>query len=591
MSTVSSSPDVLADILSRHPRGRGALLQALREVQAAFGHVPQRAVAALADHCDVGVGDVRAVVGFYHFLSATPRGRFVVHLSDGVTDHLLGGDDLRDRLCDRLDVVEGQTRADGRVSVHRTSCTGLCDQGPAGLVNGRPLVDLTPVRVDAIADLIAADVDVAQWPADFFAVRNVVHRRDHTLSHPIPPGAALTATFQPDPAVGATAVLDAVRDAGLRGRGGAGFPTWRKWEACRASPGPRVVTCNADEGEPGTFKDRLLLMEWTHELIEGMTVSALAIGADTGLIYLRAEYDFVVPHLRAVLAERRRLGLLGGDVAGTGHAFDVELHVGAGAYVCGEETALLESAEGKRGIPRTRPPFPVVRGYEGRPTVNNNVETFVQVAQIALHGAAWFRARGTDSSPGTRILSIAGDVPRPGLYEVPWGVTVDEVLADCGASDVGAVLVGGPSGRLVPPGGFQRRLTFDDLPTGGAFTVFRNDRDLVDIVRRFTQFFADESCGFCTPCRVGCVQLTSLAGRLANGRSSARDLTRIREVGDLMQRLSHCGLGQTAPHPLLDLVQDFPALVAQRITHGDDDAFDLAAATVDMTALASKGEP
>jgi [NiFe] hydrogenase diaphorase moiety large subunit len=586
MTTASPALDTLDEIVARHPGHRGSLLQALREVQAAFGHVPDDAVEVLACHCGVGHGDVRAVVDFYHFLSATPRGRFCIYLSDGVTDHLLGVDALRERLCARLGVVEGQTRADGRVSVHRTSCTGLCDQGPAGLVNGRPLVALTPVRVDEIADLVESDVPVAQWPPSFFAVRNVVWRRDHTLESPIAPGEAITATMTPDLATGKDALLAVVRDAGLRGRGGAGFPTWRKWDACRAAPGPRVVTCNADEGEPGTFKDRLLLMEWTHEFIEGMTLTALAVGATTGILYLRAEYEFVVPHLREVLASRRALGLLGHDVAGTQAAFDVELHLGAGAYVCGEETALIESAEGKRGIPRTRPPFPVVRGFEGRPTVNNNVETFVQVAQIARHGADWFRARGTATSSGTRLLSIAGDVARPGLYEVPWGITLKEVLADCGAVDVGAVLVGGPSGRLVPPAGFGRRLAFDDLPTGGAFTVFRADRDLVEVARRFTQFFADESCGFCTPCRVGCVQLTTIAGRLAGGRANARDVDRIREVGDLMQRLSHCGLGQTAPHPLLDLISDFPAVVAARLRRGDDDdGFDLAGATVDMAAL------
>jgi [NiFe] hydrogenase diaphorase moiety large subunit len=596
MTTAAPDTDTLDAIVARHRPVRGALLQALREVQAAFGHVPQRAIHALSAHCGVEHGDVRAVVGFYHFLSATPQGRYVIHLSDGVTDHLLGADALCARLCARLGVVEAQTRGDGRVSVHRTSCTGLCDQGPAGLVNGQPLVDLSPARIDAIADLVNGDVPLSQWPADFFTVRNTIWRRDQTLDHPLAPGEALAALCAVDVVGGAQALFEAVRDAGLRGRGGAGFPTWRKWEACRAAPGPRVVTCNADEGEPGTFKDRLLLMEWTHAVVEGMTLTALAVGADTGVIYLRAEYAFVAPHLREILAERRRLGLLGENVCGSGRAFDVELHLGAGAYVCGEETALLESAEGKRGIPRTRPPFPVVRGFEGRPTVNNNVETFVQVAQIARHGASWFRARGTDTSPGTRILSIAGDVPRPGLYEVAWGVTIDEVLALCGATDVGAVLVGGPSGRLVPPAGFGRRLAFDDLPTGGAFTVFDRSRDLVDIARRFTQFFADESCGFCTPCRVGCVQLTSLAGRLASGRGSRRDVGRIREIGDLMQRLSHCGLGQTAPHPLLDLVRDFPTVVDARIVHDDDHAFDLAAATVDMAALddgaaSTKGEP
>lgn len=220
------------------------------------------------------------------------------------------------------------------------------------------------------------------------------------------------------------------------------------------------------------------------------------------------------------------------------------------------------------------------------PTVNNNVETFVQVAQIAVHGAAWFRARGTDASPGTRLLSIAGDVARPGLYEVPWGITVDEVLNDCGAVDVGAVLVGGPSGRLVPPSSFGRRVSFEDLPTGGAFTVFRRDRDLLEVARRFTHFFAEESCGFCTPCRVGCVQLTSLADRFAAGRGSPRDVSRVHELADLMQRLSHCGLGQTAPNPLVDVLTQFPDAIAGRL-HTDDEAFDLAAATVEMGAITS----
>jgi [NiFe] hydrogenase diaphorase moiety large subunit len=286
-----------------------------------------------------------------------------------------------------------------------------------------------------------------------------------------------------------------------------------------------------------------------------------------------------------VLAARRVAGLLGADVLGTGAAFEVALHLGAGAYVCGEETALIESIEGKRGIPRTRPPFPVHRGVLGMPTVNNNVETFVQVAQIAVHGAAWFRVVGTAASPGTRLLSIAGDVSRPGLYEVPWGISIADVLDDCGAKDTQAVLVGGPSGTLLPPRQFGRRLCFEDVPTGGAFTVFDDSRDLLDIVRRFTDFFAAESCGFCTPCRVGCVQLSSFAARLAAGAAHPREVARAQTTGALMRKTSHCGLGQTAPHPLLDLLAHFPAVAARGV--GPDDAhFDVQAAVVDMAALA-----
>jgi len=320
-------------------------------------------------------------------------------------------------------------------------------------------------------------------------------------------------------------------------------------------------------------------MDWAHEVVEGMTLAALTVGATQGFVYLRGEYAFIAPHLQHVLNERRRAGWLGPDIAGSGHGFDIALHLGAGAYVCGEETALIESVEGKRGIPRTRPPFPVDRGYLGLPTVNNNVETFVQVAQIAMHGAAWFRAQGTPQSPGTRLLSVAGDVSRPGLYEVPWGITVADVLAECGADDVQAVLVGGPSGTLIDASQLHRQISFEDLPTGGAFTVFDSRRDLLDIARQYTHFFAHESCGFCTPCRVGCVQLADTADRLVQGHAGPRDVARLQETGRLMQRLSHCGLGQTAAHPLLDVIAHFPDQVQRRLVP-DADAFDLAAATV-----------
>lgn len=566
-------------LLAAWPAGPGALLQVLRAVQARLHHVPDTVVDALARRWGLGHAAIRSVVGFYHFLSSTPRGRYTVYLSDSPTDRMAGSEALLARLCARLGVQPEQTRADGLVSVHRTSCTGLCDQGPAGLVNERPLVRLTPRRIDEIADLIRTATPLDAWPDDFFAVSNPVWRHQQTLSHPISPGAALQRLLASGLEQGRRDLIATLREAGLRGRGGAGFATWQKWLACQQAPGPRAITCNADEGEPGTFKDRLLLMDWAHEVVEGMTLAALTVGATQGFVYLRGEYAFIAPHLQHVLNERRRAGWLGPDIAGSGHGFDIALHLGAGAYVCGEETALIESVEGKRGIPRTRPPFPVDRGYLGLPTVNNNVETFVQVAQIAMHGAAWFRAQGTLQSPGTRLLSVAGDVSRPGLYEVPWGITVADVLAECGADDVQAVLVGGPSGTLIDASQVHRQISFEDLPTGGAFTVFDSRRDLLDIARQYTHFFAHESCGFCTPCRVGCVQLADTADRLVQRHAGPRDVARLQETGRLMQRLSHCGLGQTAAHPLLDVIAHFPDQVQRQLVP-DADAFDLAAATV-----------
>lgn len=571
------------DLLHAWPPAPVNLLQVLRAIQARLGHIPPEAVEALVQQWGLSYTAIRSVVGFYHFLSFEPRGRYAVYLSDSVTDRMLGSEALLTQLCARLGVAEGVTPPDGRVSVQRTSCTGLCDQGPAGLVNGRPLVMLTPRRIDEIADLISSDTPLDAWPADFFAVHNPVWRHSLTLSHPIAPGVGIASMRQRS----AEGMLAQLQTAGLRGRGGAGFATWQKWQACRQAPGPRAITCNADEGEPGTFKDRMLLMQWAHEVLEGMTIAALTVGATQGFLYLRGEYEFIAPHLREVLAQRRAQGLLGADVAGSGQAFDIALHLGAGAYVCGEETALIESVEGKRGIPRTRPPFPVDRGYLGLPTVNNNVETFVQVAQIAVHGGDWFAAHGTAQSRGTRILSVAGDVARPGLYEIPWGVTVAEVLQDAGATEVQAVLVGGPSGKLIDASQLQRQISFEDLPTGGAFTVFNRSRDMLDVARQYTHFFANESCGFCTPCRVGCVQLVDTADRLMRGHAGPHDLARLRDTGALMQRLSHCGLGQTAAHPLLDVLAHFPEQVERRVVP-DLQAFDLDTACVDMAHLEAR---
>ena len=570
----------LDDLIRTWPASPQNLLQVLRTIQAHFGHIPPQAIDALVQQWGLSYTAVRSVVSFYHFLSFEPLGRYTVYVSDSVTDRMLGNEALLAQLCQRLGVAESVMSADGRVSVHRTACTGLCDQGPAGLVNGRPLVQLTPRRIDEIADLILSDTPLDAWPADFFAVHNPVWRHSLTLSHPIAPGTGLQAMLSR----GAEGMLHALQTSGLRGRGGAGFATWQKWQACRNAPGPRAITCNADEGEPGTFKDRMLLMQWAHEVFEGMTIAALTVGATQGFLYLRGEYEFIAPHLREVLAQRRTQGLLGANVADSGQAFDIALHLGAGAYVCGEETALIESVEGKRGIPRTRPPFPVDRGYLGLPTVNNNVETFVQVAQIAVHGGDWFAAQGTAQSKGTRILSVSGDVTRPGLYEIPWGVTVAEVLQDAGARDVQAVLVGGPSGKLIDASQLQRQISFEDLPTGGAFTVFNHQRDMLDVARQYTHFFAHESCGFCTPCRVGCVQLVDTADRLMSGHASQHDLERLRDTGALMQRLSHCGLGQTAAHPLLDVLAHFPEQVERRLVPSLH-AFDLDAACVDMAHL------
>ena len=363
-----------------------------------------------------------------------------------------------------------------------------------------------------------------------------------------------------------------------RGRGGAGFATARKWQACRDAAGERrVVVCNADEGEPGTFKDRVLLTRMADAVFEGMTLAAWAVGADQGFLYLRGEYRYLLAPLQAVLEARRSAGLLGHRIRGIdGFDFDIEIHLGAGAYVCGEESALLESLEGRRGTPRIRPPFPVTHGYLGRPTVVNNVETLAACCLVAIHGGAWFAGHGSAASSGSKLLSVSGDVARPGVYEYPFGVRVREVLDDAGAVDTLAVQLGGAAGIMLAEHEFDRRIGFEDLPTAGALMVFDGRRDPFEVAANFVRFFAHESCGFCTPCRVGTQLLAGYMDKLAAGNGSFRDLADIEWLDRLLKNASHCGLGSSAPNPVIDGLRNFRPAFERRLKNADfQPAFDL----------------
>jgi [NiFe] hydrogenase diaphorase moiety large subunit len=377
------------------------------------------------------------------------------------------------------------------------------------------------------------------------------------------PGEALSAAL----ARGPEGLLAELKRSNLRGRGGAGFATGLKWELCRQAPGAEhVVVCNADEGEPGTFKDRVLLRRQADAVFEGMTIAALAIGARQGLVYLRGEYRYLLEALQAVLQRRREAQLLGTSIQGhAGFDFDIRIHVGAGAYVCGEESALIESLEGKRGTPRIRPPFPVEHGYLGFPTIVNNVETFCAAGHIAALGGAWWAAIGTPKSTGTKIHSVSGDCERPGLYEYPFGTRIGRILEDCGAHDTQAVQVGGPSGLCLSAFEFGRRIAFEDVPTAGAFMVFDRSRDMFEVARGFAQFFAHESCGFCTPCRVGTALVVKRLDKLAEGHGSRHDIDVLFELDKLMHTATHCGLGATACNPLRDTILKFRPAYEQRL--------------------------
>lgn len=564
------------------------LLQRLIARQRELGWLAPETLEELAQQTGLPVHRVRSTASFYSFLNTTQALDHVIRFSDNITDRMLGSDALIERLCSRLLIEAGHPSEDGRVLVTRTSCTGLCDQGPALLVNGHAMPRLDARRIDELSELIRERVAVSDWPTDWFRIDDNIHRRDRLLDHRLRGGEALGAALAQPP----EQLLAAIRASGLRGRGGAGFDTGTKWSACRQADGLRVVVCNADEGEPGTFKDRVLLATEPDLVIDGMCAAAHAIGANQGFIYLRGEYAFLEGRLRALLEQRRREASLGANILGSSLSFDIELHLGAGAYICGEESALIESLEGKPGKPRIRPPFPVTHGYLGRPTIVNNVETFACAALIATRGAQWFRQAGTAQSPGTKLLSVSGDVAQPGIYEFPYGTRLSDVLQACGADRPQAATIAGAAGPCLSADQFDRRLGFEDLATSGSIMVFGPERDMFEFARQLTVFFEHESCGFCTPCRVGTAVNARLIAKLERGFGSPYDLDEIGRMHSVMQGASHCGLGNTASVALTDLLTRFrPAFERRLHTTQFEPAFDLDAALAPARSITRRDDP
>ena len=579
---------MLTDILDRHRRDGTRLMQILREAQEALGWLSPATITAIASGIGWPRAKVEGTASFYSFFHTRPMGEYRVLWSDNITDRMLGNLDLMQAMCQKLWLEPGRVSEDGLVSVDTTSCTGMCDQGPAVLVNYRAIPRMTRERVELMVELIRARKPLADWPADWFVIEDNIRRADILLGNRMAPGEALGAAL----AAGADAMLAEIRTSQLRGRGGAGFATGLKWEACRQARGTaHYVICNADEGEPGTFKDRVLLTRQPDLVFEGMTIAAHIIGARRGYVYLRGEYRYLLESLESVLAARRAAGLLGADILGKGLDFDIEIHLGAGAYVCGEESALIESLEGKRGVPRNRPPYPVTHGFLNQPTVVNNVETFAAAALIAARGGDWYRSFGTPRSAGTKILSVSGDCARPGVYEYPFGVSVRQVLADCGAHDSQAVQISGPSGICIGPDEFDRRIAFEDIPTAGAFMIFDIRRDIFDVVRNFIHFFAHESCGFCTPCRVGTTLLKNLMDKIAAGHGTRYDIDEIYQLNRVLRTAAHCGLGHTAANPLVHTLEKFRPAYERRLKSMEfEPAFDLDAALSEARQMTGRDD-
>ena len=362
-------------------------------------------------------------------------------------------------------------------------------------------------------------------------------------------------------------VISEVSNSGLKGRGGAGFPTGIKWNLCASTSSERkIIVCNADEGEPGTFKDRVILTRHADIVFEGMAIAGYAIGAKEGILYLRGEYRYLRAKLEAVLCKLRENNCLGGNICGLdGLDFDIKIFMGAGAYVCGEETALIESLEGHRGEARNRPPFPIDTGFQDFPTIVNNVETFAWATCILSKGAGWFSKLGTMKSPGLKLFSVSGDCEHPGVYEFPFGITVSELLHEVGGRNAKAVQMGGASGICVPSWEFEHTICFEDLSTGGSVIVLGPQRDMLDVAENFLEFFVEESCGQCTPCRMGNPKLLEGVRLLKQGTCSMHYLIELCKLAETMQLTSKCGLGQSSSRAFLSIVEHFKDEIMGRV--------------------------
>jgi [NiFe] hydrogenase diaphorase moiety large subunit len=550
------------EIVTGFGSDRGRLMDIVIEVQRRFGYVSDDAVQTIAAALGIHAVEVNETVSFYAFLDRHPAGRNRIRLSKTPVAFMKGATAVADAFEEALGVSMGETTADGAFTLEWTSDIGWADQEPAALVDGSVVTELTPADVAPMIAGLRRAPAASEMPRS--RPRSSLIQAGPLLSGSHAPAAGLKAAVALTP----EAVIEAITASKLRGRGGAGFPTGMKWRLTRKAPGAdHYIACNADEGEPGTFKDRVLLAEFPDLVFDGITIAGYALGARQGLLYLRGEYAYLWDDLQRGLEARRAEGLLGAAVCGkAGFDFDIRIQLGAGAYICGEESSLLESLEGKRGSPRDRPPFPTERGYLGQPTAIDNVETLVCAARIMEEGAAWFAGIGTKDSTGTKLVCVSGDCERPGVYETPFGVTINELLDLVGAPDAQYVQFSGPSGQAVAPKDFGRRIAYEDLSTGGSTMIFGPHRDVLETALQFTDFFVDESCGWCAPCRIGTTLLKQGMEKIVAGRATLADVNATEALASTVGRMSRCGLGQTAPNPILTTMRSFPELYEARLS-------------------------
>lgn len=563
------------------------MLNKLWELQKSNGYISDTAIKKLADEFGISDIEVEGVVSFYHFFHRKPTGKYTIYLNNSVVADIKGFNRIKESFERETGATFGSIDRTGTFGLFLTPCIGLSDQEPSALINFYPFINLNALKIKDIISKLKSGIPVeaiCDVPSD--NIRYTPPENKSIFFKKYVAGEALNKLQKLQP----EGIIEEIKKSELAGRGGAYYPTWKKWEAAKVQQAtPKFVICNADEGEPGTFKDRVLINSQPHSLIEGMILCGYTIGASYGIIYLRGEYWWLKNKLDDAIKDFYTAGLLGKNCNQIdGFNFDIRIQMGAGSYVCGEETALLESLEGKRGEPRTKWFFPVEKGYLQKPTVINNVETFCAAARIIEMGADAFISLGIPGSPGTKLISVSGDCKHPGVYEIEWGMTVAELLELCEAEDPYYIQVSGPSGECISIKEKFRRISMLDLMArkdircGGSFMIFNRQRDLVRILMNFSEFFKQESCGICTPCRAGNFIIQRKLERLQNGLANEKDLQELKSWGLLMKTTSRCGLGKTAPNSLIMAIDKFHDYFEGRIDknfNGLNLKFDMESAT------------
>ena len=603
--------------LEEYQNDASRLIDILHKVMDEFGYVSKETISVLSEDLGISKAQINETVSFYHFISDKPRGKYNIFLNNSITSCLRGFGEVKQAFEEEIGIKIGNVSNDGLIGFYVTSCIGMNDQGPAAIINDKIFTNLTPYR----AKVLVAGMKEGKTVDQLVYESNGDGNNSHPLMNSMvvnnirKKSILLEDDYQKYDIIknhlsdkSPQEIIAVVEESNLRGRGGAGFPTGLKWKFGSKMKGEhRVIICNADEGEPGTFKDRVMLTEYSDLVFEGMVIAAYATSADIGVLYLRYEYRYMLNFLNAQLDEMRKNNLLGEEINGIkDFNFDIRIQLGAGAYICGEESALIESMEGKRGEPRDKPPFPVEKGYLDYPTIVNNVETLASVVRIVKNGAEWYKSYGTKESLGTKLLSVSGDCRFPGIYEVEWGTNIRTVLAMAGASNVQAVQVGGPSGTLVnvkdidhlsktelmkwyKPSGmmaaqevYERKLCYSDLPTGGSMIIFNKDRDILrEVVVNFMDFFIEESCGSCSTCRNLPYIMKQKLLKITNGHGVREDIEDLLNWGKII-KVSRCGLGQTAANPVLSSILNFRHLYEDHVMAMTDfdNQFDLENAVV-----------